>query len=150
MSDFKQLIAADLACLIALEGACFSSPWSEGQLKSFLGASPTRFVLGWFNPELSGFAAFSVVLDEAELLQIGIHPAAQGCGNGRRLLKESLAILRQKGATRLYLEVRASNLAAIKMYQKVGFSKTGVRKSYYPPVERGCEPEDALLMSLVL
>lgn len=86
---------------------------------------------------------WSLVLDEAELLDIGVAPTARRQGLGARLLAEVIATARAAGATRLMLEVRAGNQAAQALYQRAGFMVTGRRKGYYPAPDGR---EDACLM----
>lgn len=135
----------DLPAWWAIEQACFSHPWSERQLSAQLNHARNHcFGLFELN-QLVGFAVFSTVLDEAELLQIAIVPEQQGRGLAAELLSQSIRILQQADITRFMLEVRASNVAAIRLYEKFGFSEDGRRKGYYPTAGGR---EDAVLMSL--
>jgi ribosomal-protein-alanine N-acetyltransferase len=93
-----------------------------------------------------GYAVFSILFDEAELLRIGVLPQFQGAGIGHRLLQSSINVLHELGTKRLLLEVRQSNIAAIRLYKSLGFSEDGVRKGYYPLLQ-GSGREDAILMS---
>lgn len=149
MPDTELLTEAELFRLMSMQADCLLSPWSDEQLIKFLNGTDKRFVVGLYAPELCGFAIFSSVLDEAELLQIGIEPDRQGIGMGQHLLEASLVVLRQKGISRLFLEVRVSNRLAIGLYRKMGFTEDGIRKAYYPALLEGEQREDALLMSLV-
>ena len=86
------------------------------------------------------------VLDEAELLIIGVRPDMQRQGLGSKLLSFVLRELRGRTVL-MNLEVRAGNLPAIGLYKRFGFLQTGIRRGYYPG-ENGSGREDALLMSL--
>ena len=90
---------------------------------------------------------WSQVLDDAELLDIGVAPACRRQGLGQRLLDAVMAAARAQGAQRLLLEVRAGNLAAQALYQRAGFRLSGRRKGYYPAAEGR---EDACLMDVGL
>lgn len=141
----RPLEAEDLPAWLAIEHACFPEPWSEQQLRAHLKQSRNR-CLGLFElNRLVGFAVFSTVLDEAELLQIAIEPEQQGKGLAENFLRQSLDTLQQVGIIRFMLEVRASNAAAIRLYEKIGFNEDGRRKGYYPALDGR---EDAVLMSL--
>lgn len=141
----RLLEAADLPAWLAIEHACFPDPWSEQQLTAQLKQARNRcFGLFELN-QLVGFAVFSTVLDEAELLQIAIAPEQQGRGQAAMLLTQSIATLQQAGSVRFMLEVRASNVAAMSLYEKLGFDEDGRRKDYYPAPDGR---EDAVLMSL--
>lgn len=94
----------------------------------------------------AGFALISLVVGEAELLDYVVDPKLQGKGIGRAFLEWIITQLNET-AERFYLEVRASNHAAIALYDAVGFSEMGVRSNYYP-AKKG--REDALLMAMEL
>ena len=96
-------------------------------------------------PEVIGFAAFQQVADEGELQNIALDPAHQRRGYGRLLLQEGIGTLRASGARRIFLEVRASNHAACKLYASAGFSLLSTRKDYYQN-----PAEDALVLALDL
>lgn len=96
--------------------------------------------------EIIGYSVIRSVLDECHLLNMVITKTEQGKGLGSVFLQTLIAGLAPQQST-LYLEVRASNLAAIKLYEKAGFIKAGVRKDYYPTQK---SREDAWLYSLSL
>jgi ribosomal-protein-alanine N-acetyltransferase len=94
-------------------------------------------------PKVVGFAVFQRVSDEAELHNLAVNPTYRRQGVARALLQEGIRKLREAGAHRVFLEVRASNLPAIGLYTSVGFILHSTRQSYYQnPVE------DALVMAL--
>ena len=93
-------------------------------------------------PEVAGFAAFHRVMDEAELRNLAIHPSHQRRGMARALLEVGIRSLREGGARRIFLEVRASNQPALAFYVSAGFKLLHTRHNYYhDPVE------DALVMA---
>jgi len=96
----------------------------------------------------SGTAVVMPLLDEAELLNIFITAEQQGQGLGQALLSGLMADLKQHGYQRLFLEVRASNAPAIRLYQRSGFQASGLRKNYYPSGTG--EREHAILMEAIL
>jgi ribosomal-protein-alanine N-acetyltransferase len=83
---------------------------------------------------VAGFAVLSTVLDESTLLNICIRPAFQNQGYGRDLLRFVLDHAAANGIDRFFLEVRASNHIAIRLYESMGFRQLSVRKDYYPAV----------------
>lgn len=92
---------------------------------------------------IKAVAAFSVVFDEANLLNIAVHKSAQRKGLARQLLSECLAQYAEQGIKHCFLEVRRSNRPAINLYEQLGFHCIGERKDYYP-VKGG--REDALVL----
>jgi len=96
---------------------------------------------------MAGFVITQVVLDEATLFNIAIHPLWQRRGLGRLLLTALIEQLTARNVVTLWLEVRASNLAALALYEEFGFNEVTVRRNYYPSVNGR---EDAIVMALPL
>jgi ribosomal protein S18 acetylase RimI-like enzyme len=90
----------------------------------------------WVIPELA-FARWACVpaAGEAELLRVAVDPAHRGGGLGRRLLEACQQELAEEGLVNLFLEVRASNAAAIALYRACGWKACGLRPRYYPDGE---------------
>lgn len=97
------------------------------------------------SPKIMGFAAIHRVIDEAELRNIGVDPEHQHQGVGRALLEQARRRLMEAGAKRVYLEVRASNKAALGLYYSLGFALHSLRKDYYRDPQ-----EDAYVLGLEL
>lgn len=94
-------------------------------------------------PALVGLFCGWVVIDELEVDNLVVAPAAKRQGIGRALLMEALHLAWQRGTKKAYLEVRESNLAAISLYELFGFRQVGKRRGYYSqPIE------DALVLRL--
>lgn len=123
-----------------IERHCFAHPWSEKQVAETLNG--TFFIARAKNGKAVGYAGMTVVLDEAYVTNIAVLPAYRRRGIGERLLQSLLASCLEQGCSFLSLEVRQSNFAAQKLYEKYLFSPVGVRKNYYS------EPtENAILMT---
>jgi ribosomal-protein-alanine N-acetyltransferase len=93
---------------------------------------------------LAGHCVFTVIIDEAELLNFCLAPAHQGQGLAKPFLDQVLADMAGQGAATIFLEVRESNEAALRLYVSVGFNEIGRRKGYYSAPQGR---EDAILMS---
>ena len=146
-SGVRQAAPADAAGLAILDSLVNPSPWSATQFAAACNGSPEsaeHALVVEGEGQLLGFVIFSRVLDEACIHNIAVLPSRQGAGLGALLLESALARAAAAGATRCYLEVRASNLAARGLYQKFAFVPDGVRRGYYPAA---AGREDALLMS---
>ncbi len=140
----------DAAALALLDTLVNPSPWSENQFAGACAAQPDgaeRTLVVRANGQLLGFVVYSRVLDEACIHNIAVQPSSQGRGLGRSLLAAALVEAGSGGALRCYLEVRASNMAARGLYEKLGFQLDGLRRNYY---STAVGREDALLMSLPL
>ena len=133
----------DMPAVCAIEQAAHTYPWNETQLRGCLRPEYHNTVL-LIDDIIVGFSIIKRVLDEAELCNIAILPTYQGQGLARKLLRRQIGNL---PIQQLYLEVRASNVAALRLYQGLGFSKIGERKDYYPH-EGG--REDAHCMRLLV
>jgi ribosomal-protein-alanine N-acetyltransferase len=96
-------------------------------------------------PMIAGFAAFHRVMDEAELRNMAVAPAHQGQGVGWELLAEGGRRLLEQGVRQIYLEVRASNISALRLYFSAGFALRSRRCDYYNDPR-----EDGLVLSLEL
>lgn len=95
--------------------------------------------IGLFDQDqLLGYAILMKIIDEAELLNICIDKKFQGKGLGKKLLEFSIKTLKTQ---KIFLEVRKSNIAAIKFYEQFGFVQMSKRKNYYKN-----PTEDALIM----
>ena len=120
---------------------------------SFFSPNDNSFVLSTMNvgaineSAVLGYAVIHTVLDESHLLNIVIKKQNQSKGLGTNFLKQLINVVKQKNQKSLLLEVRSSNAKAIKLYEKFGFKRSGIRKAYYP-IEKG--REDAWLYSLSL
>ena len=147
MSTLVRLDTGAVDALAALAAEVADYPWRAAQFADSLAAGHQLLGLQAADGSLLGFAVWSQVLDDAELLDIGVAPACRRQGLGQRLLDAVMAAARAQGAQRLLLEVRAGNLAAQALYQRAGFRLSGRRKGYYPAAGGR---EDACLMEVGL
>jgi ribosomal-protein-alanine N-acetyltransferase len=123
---------AELALVATLEQRCFDDPWTTEDLDPLFGAEAVAgFVVAHGDSGPLGYALFQLLPDESELLRIGVVPEARDRGLGRALLGAALERLDRSGRPRCHLEVRAGNLSARALYERLGFVLAGRRKSYY-------------------
>ncbi|HEY3266658.1 MAG TPA: ribosomal protein S18-alanine N-acetyltransferase [Armatimonadota bacterium] len=132
---------ADLDALMEVERACFSSHWSREALMNELGNSCAFYVVGVCAGKLVGYGGEWIIMDEAHITNIAVHPTRHGQRFGERLLIALLREARYRGARRATLEVRVSNAVALRLYQKYGFETVAIRRKYYQDTD-----EDALVM----
>jgi ribosomal-protein-alanine acetyltransferase len=137
----------DVPALASLAAACFTHPWTSGQIAAEVaGAAPGAVLvlrgLGREGQvELCAACAYRVVLDEMEILELAVHPAWRRRGLARALLEIAFRRAAAAGVRTALLEVRAGNLEALRLYESLGFTREGLRRQYYrEPVE------DALLL----
>lgn len=111
--------------------------WTRRQVSDSLVLSTTQALLLDARGEIAqdprqaiGFVLSRLILDEEELLLVAIAPEYRGQGLGKRLIEQSAAASRDKGATQMFLEMRANNPAE-RIYRAAGFEPIGMRKDYY-------------------
>lgn len=131
----------DLARLAELERQCFEPPWSAADLAALLESPNGRVLLLEASTGPVAYGLFQQVLDEAELLRLGVTATERSRGFATLLLVNALRELANTGVRRCHLEVRADNFAALAVYRRLGFVQTGQRIAYYG---KQC---DALLMA---
>ena len=144
MTAISLLTPDDLAQAFAIECRSHAFPWSE---KTFASNQGERFINLRLDVDgkMVAFAITQVVLDEASLFNIAVDPAFQRRGFGRQLLQHLIDELIKRNVLTLWLEVRASNLPAIALYEQLGFNQASRRPNYYPTASGR---EDAILMAL--
>jgi ribosomal-protein-alanine N-acetyltransferase len=142
----RDMTLADVDAVLAIEQAVQTYPWTRG---NFIDALSQGYVcrVDQEDGEIRGYAVLMPVLDEAELLNIGVAAVQQRKGMGRAMLLEMLDVACEKNMLRVFLEVRSSNVAAIALYRSVGFTEIGVRRDYYKNSSGG---EDAITMECKL
>lgn len=120
-----------------IEADCFSDNWSENAVRMQI--ERRQIVVYRENGEILGYCIFMTAADEGEILRIAVNKNKRKNGIGKKILNFAMNTMIERGAVTLFLEVRASNEDAIRLYEKSGFIKTGVRKNYYE------NKEDAIL-----
>lgn len=164
MEIFSRLRAAappDLDAICALDAASFSQPWPRASFAYALSDAASILLVATREIETArvlappgvngasekiasekiiGFGAAQVTLDECEILTLAVAPEMRGAKLGARLLDELLRFATERGAARVFLEVRPSNAAARALYARRGFAEVGRRRAYYR------DGEDALLL----
>lgn len=142
MLTLEKMNTTHLEEVLALERLCFSNPWSyeayrfeleDNQLADYLVVLDAGRVVG--------YGGMWLVMDEAHITNIAIHPRYRRRGLGELLLRCLMARAYLRGARRMTLEVRRSNRIAQRLYEKLGFRGVGYRRGYYS--DNG---EDALIM----
>ncbi|WP_373767343.1 ribosomal protein S18-alanine N-acetyltransferase [Glaesserella sp.] len=141
------VLDSDFDRLFEIEQQAHLVPWAKGTLLNSQGERYLNLKLSVEN-RIVAFAICQFVLDEATLFNIAVDPAYQSKGYGKQLLQALIAQLQQKQITTLWLEVRASNTTAQKLYSSLGFNEVTVRKNYYPTQDGG--RENAVVMALYL
>ena len=139
----ERMTLADLPEVHAIERASFSTPWPADAYRSELQSNRlATYLVARAGDELVGFAGIWLMVDEAHITTFAVHPAWRRRGIGERLLLAVLDTALGRHAREATLEVRLSNVAARRLYEKYGFRPVGLRPRYY--TDNG---EDALIMT---
>jgi [ribosomal protein S18]-alanine N-acetyltransferase len=144
---FESGRADQLNAVLAVELRAYAHPWSRGNFVDAL-ASGHQAQLLMADDVLLGYFIAMKGVDEVHLLNITIAPEHQGQGWAWVCLDALALWARGQAAQWLWLEVRVSNLRAMKVYAAHGYKRVGLRKNYYPAA--GGQREDAIVMSLKL
>lgn len=112
--------------LAVMHAACFDKPWSVDDFRSLLKLPTT---VGWITD--TSFLLCSRILDEMEILTIGVLPFARQCGEASDLLLTLFNYATAQKVRYIFLEVAVNNEPARSLYQKNGFKQTGYRHGYY-------------------
>jgi ribosomal-protein-alanine N-acetyltransferase len=127
----------DLPAVLVLERTLFpEDSWTEEMLRGELADQPrTRHYVVAEEPggALVGYAGLAAAGGQADVQTIGVLPDRQGTGLGAALLTELLDEAGRRGSEEIFLEVRADNDRARRLYERFGFERVGVRKRYYQP-----------------
>lgn len=134
------LLAVDhLPAIHAIEQAVFADPWPASGFLEIASLSDRNWV-AVSGADVVGYLITQWIVDEIHILNIAVAPHCQHHGIGGRLLEFLLGCGRDAGMRDVFLEVRPTNAAALALYERFGFARLALRKSYYP------NGEDALVM----
>ncbi len=117
--------------IAALEKQCFRDPWSEGSIASELKNPLALWLVAMEGDTVAGYIGSQTVFPESDMMNVAVSPAFRRQGVGERLVLALCEELKRAGNESLTLEVRASNEAAVALYEKLGFTQVGLRKNYY-------------------
>jgi ribosomal-protein-alanine N-acetyltransferase len=148
MSDavtFRRMTEADLDAVLKIEYAAFSHPWTRGIFLD--GLKSYEIWLMFEGDQQVGHGVINVIIDEAHLLNITVKPQSQGRGLGLLLLDRLMKRAYELNGRECFLELRASNQPAYRLYERYGFNEVGRRRDYYPAIGGR---EDALVMACTL
>jgi ribosomal-protein-alanine N-acetyltransferase len=141
MIDIRRLDLVDLSAIEAIEVRAYPTPWSRAMFASEL-AKPTSICLGAFEgEELVGYVVNSRYVDAWHVMNVAVEPGHQGRGIATALLERLFELTHDDERRGYTLEVRVSNEAAIRLYEKLGFEPRGIRRGYYTD-----NREEALIM----
>lgn len=125
----------------------YGEAWSRSQCQAILSLDGVWAILALMGDRVAGFALARMIVDESELLLLGVRPAFRRMGIGRLLIQHTRQEASSRGATKLHLEVRDGNMAG-ELYESEGFLPVGRRRDYYRGGKNGTF--DAITLALPL
>jgi ribosomal-protein-alanine N-acetyltransferase len=133
----------DLPAIHVIEQQSFRTPWPPHAYRSELESNDlAQYISAWLGGRIVAYAGMWLITDEAHITTFAVDPAWRRRRIGDRLLMALLDLAIARGARDATLEVRVSNLAARRLYEKFGFRPVGIRPRYYTD-----DGEDALVMT---
>ena len=133
--------AEDSHEIAELEQLCFSSPWSEQALLDSSALPYAVYFTAYCDGAIAGYCGMYAVADEGVINNIAVFPRFRRRGVASALIGRLAEEGKSRGMSKLCLEVRASNTAALALYEKNGFYRVGQRRGYYTAPK-----EDAVLL----
>ena len=126
------LLPENLAAVLAIERRAYAFPWTEAIFLDCLKAGYCGWTVRDEEDVLLGYALMSMAVGEAHVLNVCVDPAYHRRGLGRLLMRHLLDVASRNGMTTMLLEVRKSNVVALRLYRSLGFVRIGLRRGYYP------------------
>ncbi len=141
----RKMTELDLDEVMMIEQESFTLPWSRESYQGELRNSFASYIVCDCAGDVAGYAGIWVVFEEAHITNVAVKKSFRTRGIGLALMDEAERIARARKATRILLEVRPSNEAALHMYRNLDYMQTSLRKAYY--TDNG---EDAIVMTKYL
>jgi [ribosomal protein S18]-alanine N-acetyltransferase len=156
--SFLPMQTLDLDAVLEIEAVSHIHPWTKGNFSDSLAAGHWAYCIRpQVDQTIKGSYLDSAILwaycvlfpavDELHLLNITVSPKLRKLGLASRMMAAIEGVAAQQNMPRIILEVRPSNIAAITLYQKLGYEQIGIRKNYYPADPQLGIREDALVMA---
>ena len=156
--SFLPMQTADLDAVLEIETVSHLHPWTRGNFTDSLAAGHWAYCIrpqvdqaikgSYLHPSiLWAYCILFPAVDELHLLNITVSPKLRKLGLGSRMMSAIEGVAAQQKMPRIVLEVRPSNIAAVKLYQSLAYEQIGVRKNYYPLDAQTGHREDAIVMA---
>ena len=156
--SFMPMQIADIDAVLKIELVSHIHPWTSGNFHDSLKAGHWAYCIrpqvdqaikgSFVDPNvLWAYCILYPAVDELHLLNITVSPNLRKLGLGSRMMAANEGVAAGQNIPRMILEVRPSNLAAVNLYQKLGYEQIGLRKAYYPVDQITSSREDALVLA---
>lgn len=139
--EITRMTEAEVPQVAAIESEVFTCPWSQKGFLDTLYQDNVRFYLAMEGNVVLGYCGLYTALDEGEITNVAVKPEFRRCHIADEMLQTLVRESEEQGICNIYLEVRVSNDPAIRLYEKHGFIRKGIRKNFYEKPK-----EDAYVM----
>lgn len=139
----RSMTVHDIPEVIAIERDTFSDPWTEEDFRRALIEPGNRYLIARADGRVAGYCGYWGVAGEGHIFNVAVMKEYRGRKIGYRMMMHMIGDAMSRGIASLTLEVRKSNTAAIRLYEKLGFENAGIRKDFYVKPR-----EDAIIMWL--
>lgn len=141
MIDIRLMNDADVEQVAKIEKEIFSKPWSAKSFLDSLNSDNTLYVVAQENDVVVGYCGMYMSYGEGNITNVAVSPGFRRQGIAKKTLDYILKLAVENGITDVTLEVRETNVPAIRMYEQLGFEDAGIRKNFYEKPK-----ENALIM----
>ncbi|MCI6006121.1 MAG: ribosomal protein S18-alanine N-acetyltransferase [Blautia sp.] len=138
----REMMVDDLDQVMEIEQDLFAVPWTKEGYFTFLTRENTMFLVVEEKGRILAYCGLLMVMDEGDVTNVAVRRDRQREGIGNFLMESLVRLADGMGVTTIHLEVRSGNETAIRLYERNGFTRDGIRKNYYTD-----PTEDALLMT---
>jgi ribosomal-protein-alanine N-acetyltransferase len=156
--SFLPMTTADLDSVLSIESVSHIHPWTKGNFSDSLAAGHWAYCVrpqledaikgSYLDPViLWAYCILFPAVDELHLLNITVSSKLRRLGIGSKMMNAIEGVAAQQKMPRIILEVRPSNLSALKLYQGLGYEQIGLRKNYYPIDAASGLREDAWVLA---
>lgn len=136
MINVRLMLDSDIEQVAAIEKDVFSTPWSEKSFSESLTGGNALFVVAEKDNVIAGYCGMYISYEEGNITNVAVAPQYRRQGIAAKIIDYILKLASEKGITKVFLEVRETNISAISLYEHLGFEKSGIRKNFYQkPVE---------------
>ncbi len=135
------MLAEDLEEVVRIEKASMPSPWSKELFEEELRRSAAHYFVAEEGNRVAGYMGYWEAPQEAHIINLAVSPPFRNRGVGQRMVEFCLGFAAKRGAKLATLEVRESNGAAKRLYEKCNFRTVAIRRKYYQDNQ-----EDAIIM----
>lgn len=142
MKKIAAMTCAHLDEVLAIENVSFPTPWTRAAFThEIVNNDFACYIVALDDGKVIGYCGMWVIIDEAHITTLAVHQDYRTRGIATEMLREMCQEAEYRGCERMTLEVRPSNIPAIRLYEKMGFVSYGLRPGYYTDTN-----EDAVIM----